>query len=43
MNFNPYNFIFNLPYLFKGMLVIIIVMALLIIITALLNKLTGRK
>lgn len=41
--FNPYNFIANLPYMGKGMLVILIVMLLIIAITALLNKFTSKK
>ena len=40
--FNPYNFITNLPYMGKGMLVILIVMLLIIAITALLNKFTSK-
>lgn len=43
MNFNPYAFIQNLPYMGKGMLAIMVVMLILILITLILNKTTGKK
>ena len=42
----PMNFIYNLSYMGKGMLCIMIVMGVLIILTTLLNKIassTGKK
>ena len=42
----PMNFIYNLSYMGKGMLCIMIVMGVLIILTSLLNKIasgTGKK
>lgn len=41
--FNPSAFIENLPYMGKGMLAIMMVIAILIIITHLLNLITGKK
>lgn len=41
MNWN--NFITYLPYMGKGMLAIIIVIGIIIIVTALLNKITSKK
>ena len=41
--FNPMNFVNNLGYLGVGMLIIIVVMAVIIGATALLNKITGGK
>ncbi|MBQ5765588.1 MAG: hypothetical protein IIW03_05550 [Clostridia bacterium] len=41
--FNPMNFVNNLGYLGVGMLIIILVMAVIIGATALLNKITGGK
>lgn len=43
IKFDPYAFIENLPYMGKGMLAILVVMAVLILITMLLNKTTGKK
>ena len=43
MNFNPMNFITNLSYMAKGMLSIIIVMAIIIALTVLLSKITKKK
>ncbi len=41
--FNPMAFIENLGYMGKGMLVILIVMAILIGVTVFLNTVTTRK
>lgn len=41
--FNPMNFVNNLGYMGVGMLIIIVVMAVIIGATALLNKITGGK
>lgn len=41
--FYPENFIKNLPYMGKGMLGIMAVIAVIIVITAILNKITGEK
>ena len=41
--FNPMNFVNNLGYLGVGMLIIILVMAVIIGATTLLNKITGGK
>lgn len=43
MNFNPMAFIDNLYYMAVGMVSILIVMAVLIIITTLLNKFFSKK
>ena len=43
MNFNPMAFIDNLYYMVVGMAAILIVMAVLILITLLLNKLFSNK
>jgi hypothetical protein len=43
MNFEAMNFIENLHYMGEGMGCILIVMAALIGVTALLNKITSRK
>ena len=43
MNFNPMAFIDNLYYMVVGMATILIVMAVLILITLLLNKLFSNK
>ena len=42
MNFNPMNFIYNLKYMGSGMLIILIVMAIIIACTMLLNKLPSK-
>lgn len=41
MNYN--NFIDNLPYMGKGMVGILIVMGVIILVTALLNKVFANK
>ncbi len=41
--FNPMAFVNNLGYMGKGMLVILIVMAVLIGVTVFLNRVTSRK
>lgn len=43
MYFNPMSFVQNLKYMGIGMLTILIVMGVLIIVTALLNKFTITK
>lgn len=43
MNFNPMNFIYNLKYMGSGMLIILIVMAIIIACTMLLNKLPSNE
>ena len=43
MNFHPMEFINNLYYMGVGMLCIIIVIAVIIGVTVLLNKLTSNK
>ena len=43
MNFNPMNFIINLKYMASGMLIILIVMAIIIVCTMLLNKLPSDE
>lgn len=43
MNFNPSEFVNNLVYMGKGMLGIAAVMLVIIVATALLNKITGKK
>ena len=40
MNINPMNFIYNLKYMGWGMLGILAVMAIIIIVTMILNKIT---
>lgn len=42
MNINPMNFIYNLKYMGWGMLGILVVMAVIIIVTMLLNKMTQK-
>lgn len=42
MNFNPMNFIYNLKYMGSGMLIILIVMAIIIACTMLLNKIPSN-
>ena len=42
MNFNPMNFLVNLKYMGSGMLIILIVMAIIIACTMLLNKLPSN-
>ena len=41
--FNPENFIANAGYMGEGMLTIILVMVVIIAVTAILNKVTGKK
>ena len=41
--FEPMNFIKNAGYMGEGMLTIIVVMGVIIIVTAILNKVTGKK
>lgn len=41
--FEPMNFVKNATYMGEGMLTIIIVMLVIIVVTALLNKITGKK
>ena len=43
MNINPMNFISNLKYMGIGMLTILLVMAVIILITMLLNKVFTKK
>ncbi len=43
MNFNPSEFVNNLVYMGKGMLGIAAVMLVIIVATAILNKITGKK
>ena len=43
MNFEPMNFIKSLEYLAKGMIGILIVMGAIILVTALLNKISSKK
>ena len=43
MNFTPMNFVNNLYYMGLGMLGIFIVMAVIILVTALLDRLTRGK
>lgn len=43
MNFNPSAFVDNLKYIGEGMLGILAVMAVIIVITMLLNRLSGKK
>ncbi len=42
MNINPMNFIYNLKYMGWGMLGILAVMAVIIIVTMILNKITQK-
>ncbi len=42
-NFQPQEFINNLSYMGKGMLAILVVIGILILITVILNKVTGGK
>lgn len=41
--FNPENFLANAGYMGEGMLTIIAVMLVIIVVTAILNKVTGGK
>ena len=41
--FEPMNFVYNLKYMGLGMLTILIVIGVIIIATAVLNKVTARK
>ncbi len=41
--FEPMNFVTNLAYLAKGMIGIMVVMGVIILTTALLNKLSSKK
>ena len=41
--FEPMNFLNNAGYMGEGMLTIIVVMGVIIIVTAILNKVTGKK
>ncbi len=43
MNFEPMNFVTSLEYLAKGMLGIMVVMGVIILVTALLNKISAKK
>ena len=43
MNFNPSEFVNNLVYMGKGMLGIAAVMLVIIVATAILNKIPGKK
>ena len=43
MNFNPSAFVDNVKYMGKGMLGILAVMAVIIVITMLLNRLSSKK
>lgn len=43
MNINPMNFISNLKYMGIGMLTILLVMAVIILITMILNKVFTKK
>ena len=42
MNFNTMNFIYNLKYMASGMVIILLVMAIIIACTILLNKLPSK-
>ena len=42
MTFNPMNFIFNLKYMVSGMIIILLVMAIIIACTILLNKIPSN-
>lgn len=43
MNINPWNFVENLYYMGVGMLSIFIVIGVIILMTMLLNKISGSK
>lgn len=43
MNFNPMNFITNLPYLVKGVLGTFVALALIALCTIALNKISDTK
>ena len=43
MNFNPMNFIYNLKYMVSGMIIILVVMAVIIGLTMILNKLSSSE
>ncbi len=43
MNINPMNFVSNLKYMGNGMLSILIVIAVIILATMFLNKVTSKK
>ena len=43
MTFEPMNFVTSLEYLAKGMLGILVVMGVIILVTALLNKISSKK
>ena len=43
MTFNPMNFVANLSYMGIGMLGIFIVIGAIIVVTAILNKVTAEK
>lgn len=43
MNFDPQKFIEFLPYMGEGMACILVVMGVIILATALLNKVTSKK
>ena len=43
MTFHPYNFISSLTYMVSGMLGIFIVIGIIILITALLNRITAPR
>ena len=43
MNFEPMNFVKNLPYMGWGMLGILIVMGIIIVVTVVLEKVTSKK
>lgn len=42
MNINPMNFVYNLKYMGWGMLGILAVMAIIIVVTMILNKITQK-
>ncbi len=42
MNINPMNFVYNLKYMGWGLLGILAVMAIIIIVTMILNKITQK-
>lgn len=41
--FNPMNFVNNLPYMAKGMIGVFAVIGIIILVTVILNKVTGKK
>ncbi len=43
MNFNPWAFVENLVYMGKGMLGIFVAIGLIILCTAVLNRITSKK